>query len=263
MKDYYQILGVAHDASQKELKSAFRKLAFAHHPDTNPGREKQAEDRFKEINEAYAVLGDRTKRQHYDLARKGRFGGFGRRGEFGSQQDIFQGAFSNQARFNDLNRMFGQAGLRFDRDFLNQVFFSGRGTAFRFYTGPAGSSAGYRRRPAAKASAYKPGWVERLLTRLMAKISRFLLKKLLGIEYAANLDLHIELELLPDEATAGGEKEVVYKRGRRQKKLLVKVPPGVKPGTKVRLKGMGLTKNKKSGDLYLHVKIKKQPPLVP
>jgi hypothetical protein len=159
--------------------------------------------------------------------------------------------------------MFGQAGLRFDRDFLNQVFFSGRGTAFRFYTGPAGSSAGYRRRPATKVSAYKPGWIERLFTRLMAKISRFLLKKLLGIEYAANLDLHIELELLPDEATSGGEKEVVYKRGRRQKKLMVKVPPAVKPGTRVRLKGMGLTKNKKSGDLYLHIKLKKPPPLVP
>lgn len=263
MKDYYQILGVAHDASQKELKSAFRKLAFAHHPDTNPGREKQAEHRFKEINEAYAVLGNRAKRQHYDLARKGRFAGFGHRGEFDSQQDIFQGAFSNQARFNDLNRMFSQAGLRFDRDFLNQVFFSGRGAAFRFYTGPARRGAGYRHRPAAKVSAYKPGWVERLLARLTAKIGRFLLKKLLGIEYTASLDLHIELELLPDEATAGGEKEVIYKRGKRQKKLMVKVPPGVRQGTKVRLKGMGLTKNKRSGDLYLHIKLKKQPPLVP
>ncbi|MEE8204428.1 MAG: DnaJ domain-containing protein [Dehalococcoidales bacterium] len=262
MKDYYQILGVAHDASQKELKSAFRKLAFAHHPDTNPGREKQAEDRFKEINEAYAVLGDRTKRQHYDLARKGRFAGFGYRGEFGSQQDIFQGIFSNQAMFNDLNRMFGQAGLRFDRDFLNQVFFSGRGTVFRFYTGPARRSAGYQHRPSGEVPAYKPGWFERLLTRLTAKIGRFLLKNLLGIEYTANLDLHIELELLPDEAAAGGEKEVIYKRGRRRKRLMVKVPPGVKPGTRVRLKGMGLAKNKRSGDLYLHVKLKKPPPLV-
>ena len=159
--------------------------------------------------------------------------------------------------------MFGQAGLRFDRDFLNQVFFSGRGTVFRFYTGPVNRSTGYQRRPSGEVPAYKPGWFERLLTRLMAKISRFLLKNLLGIEYTANLDLHIELKLFPDEAAAGGEKEVSYKRGRRQKKLMVKVPPGVKPGTRVRLKGMGLTKNRRSGDLYLHIKLKRPPPLVP
>ena len=64
-KDYYATLGVAKTASEKEIKQAFRKLARKHHPDVNPG-DKAAESRFKEINEAYEVLGDPDKRRKYD-----------------------------------------------------------------------------------------------------------------------------------------------------------------------------------------------------
>ena len=106
MKDYYQILGVPENASEQEIKKAFRKLAFKHHPDTNPGNERQAEERFKEINEAYAVLGDKGKRQQYDLARKGQFAGTSYGGYRYSQQDIFRDAFSNQATIDELTRMF-------------------------------------------------------------------------------------------------------------------------------------------------------------
>src|SRR5580704_14745030 len=64
-KDYYQILGVPRTATQKEIRSAFRKLARKHHPDVNQG-DKAAEDKFKEINEANEVLGDPEKRKRYD-----------------------------------------------------------------------------------------------------------------------------------------------------------------------------------------------------
>ncbi len=67
MKDYCQTLGGLDSVSQEEIKSAFRKLAFKYHLDTNSGDEKQSEGGFEEINEAYSVLGDKGKRQHYDF----------------------------------------------------------------------------------------------------------------------------------------------------------------------------------------------------
>ncbi|GAI44487.1 unnamed protein product, partial [marine sediment metagenome] len=138
MKDYYQILRVLDSASQEEIKRAFRKLAFKYHPDTNPGNEKQAEEKFKEINEAYGVLGDKDKRQQYDFVRRSPFAGIGydtqHKGFQYSQQNIFRGIFSNQATLDELSRMFTQAGLRFDQDFLNRVFFKGSGFTSQFFT---------------------------------------------------------------------------------------------------------------------------------
>ena len=75
-KDYYAVLGVASTASQKEVTSAYRKLARQFHPDANPGNQ-SAEDRFKEVSAAYEVVGDPEKRQQYDEVR--RMGETGRR----------------------------------------------------------------------------------------------------------------------------------------------------------------------------------------
>src|SRR5437667_12804396 len=86
-KDYYTVLGVAPKATQEEIKKQYRKLASKHHPDKNPNDPKAAE-RFKEISEAYQVLGDADKRKQYDQMRQlGAFGGFGgarRGGPFGA-----------------------------------------------------------------------------------------------------------------------------------------------------------------------------------
>ena len=253
MKNYYQILGVPEGASQEEIKKAFRQLAFKYHPDTNPGNEKQAEKKFKEINEAFAVLGDVNKRRQYDMACKSGFTGAGYSGF--SQQDIFRDAFTNQANMDELARMFAQAGLRFDPEFLNRVFFTGGASGFRFYTATG--------RPNQNMRTYQPNWLERQLLKVVDKVGRFFLKQLLGVDFnppqQRDLDLHTDLELSAAEAAAGGEKEISYQRGRRSKKLVVHIPPGVKTGTRIRLKGMGLTEKNKSGDLYLHIKAAKQP----
>lgn len=265
MKDYYQTLGVPDNVSQEDIKRAFRKLAFKYHPDTNPGNEKQAEEKFKEINEAYGVLGDENKRQQYDFTRRGQFTGEGFQY---SQQDIFRDTFSNRAMFNELNRMFAQAGLRFDPDFLNRVFFEGRGFMFQFFTTPGGTiRRAYRfgngttyeqHYPHTTVSTYKPSLIERLLFRITTKIGKYVLRKLLGFQFepTQNLDQHIELGISSTEAATGGEKQVSYKRGKKTKNLMVKIPPGVKPGTNIRLKGMGIKEGKKSGDLYLLIKVK-------
>jgi DnaJ-class molecular chaperone len=262
MKDYYKILGIPENASQRSIKSTFRKLAFEHHPDKNPGNEKQAEARFKEINEAYAVLGDKNKRHQYDNARKNPFTGAGYGGFQYSQQDIFQGIFNNQASIDELNRMFSQAGLRFDRDFMNRVFSGGSSSVFHFYSQPGSSGRAYQQHSPG-VLIRKQNWLERLLTKAIARFSRFMLKRLLGIEYTPNLDLHIELELTSEEIAAGGDKEISYKRGKQRKKLIVKIPPSVRTGTRIRLKGMGLTENKKTGDLYLNINVIKKTPLNP
>lgn len=260
MKDYYQTLGLPDNASEADIKRAFRKLAFKYHPDTNPGNEKQAAERFKEINEAYGVLGDEDKRRQYDFAQTGQFAGY--KGFQYSQQDIFRDVFSNQAMFDELSRMFAQAGLRFDQDFLNRVFFEGRGVVFQFFATPGGvgQRAYQQSYPHTRVSTYKPSLIERLFSRIAVKIGKYALRKLFGFEYEPlpkqELDQHIELEIPLAEAASGGEKEVTYKKGGRTKRLMVKIPPGVKSGTKIRLKGMGIIEGRKSGDLYLHIEVK-------
>jgi molecular chaperone DnaJ len=80
MKDYYDLLGVSRDATADDLKKAFRQLAMKYHPDRNP-ENKESEEKFKEINEAYSVLSDPQKRAHYDRfgTAEGMGGGYSRR----------------------------------------------------------------------------------------------------------------------------------------------------------------------------------------
>ena len=105
-RDYYEILGVSRDASQEEIKRAYRKLAMKYHPDRNPG-DKSAEEKFKEISEAYEVLSDPEKRQKYD-----QFGHDGIKSSFGPGGFDFSRDFTHFEDLQDiLGSMFGDGGI--------------------------------------------------------------------------------------------------------------------------------------------------------
>ena len=107
-QDYYEVLGVSREASDEEIKKAYRRLAMKYHPDRNNG-DKAAEEKFKQVGEAYSVLGDAQKRAAYDRYGKagvdpnaaggfGGFGGFGQaQGGFGDFSDIFSEIFGGGA----------------------------------------------------------------------------------------------------------------------------------------------------------------------
>ena len=86
-RDYYEVLGVSHSASSEEIKRAFKKLARKFHPDVNPGN-KGAEERFKEVSEAYAVLSDGKKRRQYDVQGHSAFAGGSPWGARGTPQNV-------------------------------------------------------------------------------------------------------------------------------------------------------------------------------
>jgi molecular chaperone DnaJ len=114
-KDYYEVLGVPKDSSEKDIKAAYRKLAMKYHPDRS--EEPDAEEKFKELSEAYAVLSDPEKRQKYD-----QFGHAGINSQY-SQEDLFRGV-----NFEDLLRGFGFGGSRGGGgDSIFDMFFGGGG----------------------------------------------------------------------------------------------------------------------------------------
>src|SRR5499427_9686385 len=110
-RDYYEVLGVPRNASDQEIKSAYRKLALKHHPDRNPG-DKEAEEKFKEAAEAYGVLADTDKRHMYD-----RFGhaGLGGAATGGIDPNVFHGFEDILGGLGDIfgiGEMFGGQGRR-------------------------------------------------------------------------------------------------------------------------------------------------------
>ena len=114
-RDYYEVLGISRDASQGDIKKSYRKLAMKHHPDQNPDDPK-AEEKFKEIGEAYEVISDEEKRAAYDryghAAFKSGGGGGGGRGGFHDPMDIFSQVFGGGGGGSMFDDLFGGGGGR-------------------------------------------------------------------------------------------------------------------------------------------------------
>lgn len=220
--DYYKTLGLDRSASDADIKKAYRRLAMKYHPDRNPGNETEATQKFKEINEAYSVLGDPEKRQQYDQ--------FGTVGDAG---DIF-GSSTTRAGFENVMRDFGGLGLGFD--FLDNIFGESlRGKGYRVSFSNLGQSGGTSRRGRG--------------TR------RFSIEDLFGgapPQQQTPMTVTYELTITADEAENGAKKRLTRK-GRR---LEVKVPPGVTTGSIVRLPNACTITDGCQGDILIRIKVK-------
>ncbi|MFX1555441.1 MAG: DnaJ domain-containing protein [Promethearchaeota archaeon] len=186
-KDYYHTLGVSRNASQDEIKKAFRRLALKYHPDRCPGNP-ESEDRFKEINEAYAVLSDRDKRSEYD--------------HFGPQRFRRRYREDDLFRAFDFEGLFREFGLRFDDDFLD-----------RFSCGRRWKRCGGDRRKFWRRGFHRGFPFE-------------------AVEWERNVH---DLPVSQKEATYGTEREIVVETDGRQRRYLVRIPPGVMNGTILRI----------------------------
>jgi DnaJ-class molecular chaperone len=270
LKDYYQILGVPPAASDEEVKRAYRRLALRYHPDRNPG-DRTAEERFKEISEAYAVLTDPPKRRAYEGARASGPQARGRP-DFGySQEEILRDLFSGLRTnpfFADLMAEFLRAGVRGDERFFTRTFFGGRGVVFGgvFVAGPWGwrrATIGPGRRPEVREGQRDPAAVQGgSLLRALGKMLLGTLRGLFGrpaLPGGTDGDLTRDLSLTAAEAGAGGVKRVSLSRGGELEEVLVTIPPGVRTGTRLRLRGKGRPgPDGRAGDLYLRVTVGNQ-----
>ena len=222
-KDYYATLGVAKTASDKELKQAYRKLARKHHPDVNPG-DKSAEGRFKEINEAYEVLGDPDKRKKYDelganwrMYEQAAPGGAPGQGRPGAPSGGFRTMTEEEMR-----DMFGDADPF--SDFFH-TFFGGAG-------GPMGGDPSGRARRGGRERGPREG-----------------------------RDLEQEIELGLEDAYHGAMRRLSMTQDGHARTVDVRIPAGVSDGSRVRVAGEGEhgTGGAKSGDLYLRIRLAPHP----
>jgi len=248
--DYYQILDLDQKASPKQIKDAYRKLAFKYHPDRN-NKNPEAAEKMKRVNEAYAVLSDAAKRREYDSMRQ-QFGSsaYSQFRQNYSEQDIFSGSDINQI-LEQMARAFGLRGFdEIFKDFYGQGYqrYEFRKPGFfaksYYYSGPRHSQGmNHRGFP---------------LQGRLGTLARFFLKHFSGIEFPENgADITDTISLSPEHARKGGP--YAYYLRKKDKKLVVKIPPDVKPNQHIRLTGMGEDGKGggKAGDLYLKVRVHK------
>jgi DnaJ-class molecular chaperone len=261
-KDYYQILGIDNEANQQQIKDMYRRLALQYHPDRNRDNPAVAE-RMKEINEAYAVLSEPHKRREYDALRQ-QYGSFAydqfRQGY--SEQDIFRGSDINTI-FEDIARASGLSGF----DEIFKQFYGQEYRSFAFQRPGVFAKGFVYFSPFGRRYNYDPGHRNAHggvtqpnfpLGGNLGKIARFVLKKMVGIEWPEKGKDWQDI-IYVDPRQAEGGSDVRYISRRRSKDLRVKIPPGVKDGQRIRLRGMGASGKggAEPGDLYLEVRVKK------
>jgi len=268
-KDYYQALGLKKGATPEEIKKAYRKHALKYHPDKNQGN-KEAEEKFKEINEAYAVLSDPKKKEQFD-----QFGASGFHQRY-SQEDIFRG-FDVGDMFKDMgygtddifSRIFGAGGdprarvrarkqrgedfsMELPVTFSESYFGAEKRVAFRrgevreelSVKVPAGVADGAKLRVAGKGGSGVGGGPEGDLY-LVVKAGQD------AIFTREDDDIVVERSIRMTEAALGTSLDVPTMDGSKR----IKIPAGFQPGTKIRLKGFGFPHMGKTtkGDLYVKV----------
>ena len=274
-KDYYELLGVSKTASEDEIKKAYRKLAKKYHPDVNKGN-KDAENRFKEISEAYAVLSDKEKREQYDRLGKEAFSfnpgaGAGGFGGFDFSQFMGGGArarggggrgASRTVDFTDIfSDLFGGGGGGFEQapqqggdiesettlDFRDAVF--GTTVDLRFSDGrtvkvkiPEGVADGQRLRLRGKGAPGPMGGPPGDLN-LLIRIRPHPFFERRGA------DIHIELPVTVGEAIQGAEIDVPTIHGA----VRARIPAGTQSGQTFRISGKGVKTKSGTGDHYYRV----------
>ena len=226
-KDYYRILGVAKDASPDVIKKQYRKLAMQYHPDHNK-EDKEAEEKFKRINEAYAVLSDPKKRKQYDT-----FGSTKFHQRF-SQEDIFQGF--------DIGDILKDFGFTTD-DVFGSMFGRGRrggGRTGRRQRSPFGAGQGFDFQDIFNQTG-RQGFGAQQPSR--------------------GRDRTTDLKVTLEEAARGAKKSVTLSAAGKSQALNVTIPAGIRDGNKLRLVGKGDPgpPGTPPGDLYLAVRLQPHP----
>ncbi|OPX95298.1 MAG: Chaperone protein DnaJ [Syntrophorhabdus sp. PtaU1.Bin002] len=253
-KDYYRILSIEREATPQQIKEAYRKLALEYHPDRNEG-DKDAVEKMKELNEAYAVLSDSEKKRHYDRLR-GDYGSdaYDRFRQTYTEQDIFRGSDINQV-FEEMARSFGFR--HFDdvfRDFYGQGY---RSFEFR-RPGVFGGGFLFFRFPEGGQNQQVDPTQKNITFGLLGKFAGYLLKNALGVQGEKQERDRYDVIMLDAEEGRRGTK-ISYTDRVTSRRFIIAIPVGVREGQIIRLKGAAGNNGyeRRAGDLYLKVRFRK------